>query len=142
MPKKVRLGFLSLCVFSVFVAGCIPVPTVDEEAEKRDRPLQNVTLEMSAGPIGDRLLVSNHSNEPWESIVMVVNQADGGGYKLTIQNFAAGATLHFGLKSYRNANRERFDTENSHVGTLNVSAETPRGPGTWSAKYPKPRSKR
>lgn len=139
MPKKVRLGFLSLCVVFVFAAACIPVPTVDEE---RDRPLQNVTLEMSAGPIGDRLLVSNHSNEPWESIVMVVNKDNGGGYTLTIQNFAAGATLHFGLRSYRNANQERFDTENSYVATLNVNVDTPRGPGTWSAKYPKPRSKR
>ena len=83
MPTKVRLGFLSLCMFSVLAAACIPLPTVDEEAEERDRPLQNVTLEMSAGPIGDRLLVSNHSNEPWESIVMVVNKDDGGGSLLS-----------------------------------------------------------
>ena len=97
---------------------------------------------MSAGPIGDRLLVTNHSTEPWEKIVMVVNQADGGGYFLPIRNFAAGASLHFGLRAFRNAGKERYDTENSYVATLHVTADTPRGPGTWSAKYPKPRSKR
>lgn len=142
MPKKVQLGFLSLCLLLLPAAACIPVPTVDQEAEKRDRPLRNVRLEMSAGPIGDRLLVTNHSNEPWENIVMVVNRADGGGYQLTIKNFAAGASLHFGLRAYRNANKERFDTENKYLATLNLSADTPRGRGTWSAQYPKPRSKR
>ena len=142
MPKKVQLGFLTLCVFSLFAAACIPVPTVDQEAEKRDRPLRNVALEMSAGPIGDRLLVTNHSNEPWENIVMVVNRDNGGGYQLTIKNFASGASMHFGLQAYRNAAKERFDTENKYVATLNLSADTPRGRGTWSAKYPKPRAKR
>ena len=142
MPKKVPPGFLSLGVLLLLAAGCIPVPTVDDEAGKNKRPLRNVHLEMSAGPIGDRLLVTNHSTEPWENIVMVVNQGDGGGHKLTIKNFAAGASLHFGLNAYRNAANERYDTENSYVATLNVSADTPVGPGTWSAKYPKPRSKR
>ena len=142
MPKQVPSGFLSLCVVFLLAAGCIPVPTVDDEAGKNKRPLRNVRLEMSAGPIGDRLLVTNHSTEPWENIVMVVNQGDGGGHKLTIKNFAAGASLHFGLNAYRNAANERYDTENSYAATLNVSADTPVGPGTWSAKCPKPRSKR
>ena len=142
MPNKVQLGFLSLCLLLLLAAACIPGPTVDQEAEKRDRPLRNVALDMSAGPIGDRLLVTNHSNEPWENIVMVGNQEDGGGYQLTIKNFASGASMHFGLGVYRNAAKERFDTENKYVAMLNVTANTPRGPGTWSAKYPKPRSKR
>ncbi len=141
MPKNVQPGFLPLCLFLLLSAACIPVPTVEQETGRKKRA-ENITLEMSAGPIGDRLLVSNHSNEPWENIVMVVNADNDGGYKLGINNFAAQATLHFGLQAYRNAAKERFDTENKYVATLNVTADTPRGPGTWSAKYPKKRSKK
>ena len=108
--RKMRLsnGSLMRVATSVLVAalvllGCFSLP-IEEAAQQGTEKFE---LKMAAGPIGERLLVSNHSTEPWTNIVMVINvQPDGGGgYKLTLSKFAARATLHLNYAQIRRSHR-------------------------------------
>ncbi len=123
----------SILIAVVALLGCLSLPT--EEASKK---VQEFELKMAAGPIGERILVSNHSSEPWENIVMIINEEpDGSGYKLTLNKFSARASLHFGMKSYRNSEGARFDPKTDWMKTLNVYADTPSGKGHWRSSYRK-----
>ena len=122
----------------VALLGCLPLST--EEASKN---VEEFDLTMAAGPIGERILVSNHSDEPWESIVMVINEEpDGGGYKLTLSKFSAQATLHFAMRAFRNSEGARFDVKNNWMNTLNVYAGTPSGKGHWRSSYRKKKTQK
>ena len=124
----------SVLAASLALLGCFPSPIEQDTTQGTER----FELKMAAGPIGERILVSNHSNEPWTNIVMTINaQPDGQGYKLTLSKFAAGATLHFGMKAFRNSEGERFDVKNDWMKTLNVEADTATGKGHWRSKYRK-----
>ncbi len=123
----------SILTAVVALLGCLNLPT--EEASKE---VQEFELKMAAGPIGERILVSNHSNEPWENLVMIINdQPDGSGYKLTVSKFAGPASLHFGMRVFRNSEGERFDSKNDWMKTLTVYADTPSGKGHWRSSYRK-----
>ena len=123
----------SILIAVVALLGCLRLPT--EEAPKK---VQEFELEMAAGRIGERILVTNHSDEPWENIVMVINEEpDGGGYKLTLSKFSASASLHFGMRVFRNSERARFDPKTDWMKTLNVNADTPSGKGHWRSSYRK-----
>ena len=79
---SVKMGFMKLSngsinriVTSILIAvvallGCLSLPT--EEASKE---VQEFELKMAAGPVGERILVSNHSDEPWENVVMIINRS-------------------------------------------------------------------
>ena len=145
--RKMRLsnGSLMRVATSVLVAalallGCFSLPIEEDTAQQGTEKFE---LKMAAGPIGERLLVSNHSTEPWTNIVMVINvQPDGGGgYKLTLSKFAARATLHFAMRAFRNSEGERFDVKNDWMKTLNVGADTATGKGHWRSKYRKKQTK-
>ncbi len=129
-------GSINRIVTSVLIAvvallGCLPLSM--EEASKK---VQEFELKMAAGPIGERILVSNHSNEPWENVVMIINdQPDGSGYKLTLSKFSERASLHFGMRVFRNSEGERFDSNNDGMKTLTVYADTPSGKGRWRSSY-------
>ena len=126
----------SILIAVVALLGCLRLPT--EEASKE---VQEFELQMAAGPIGERILVSNHSNEPWENVVMIINdQPDGSGYKLTLSKFSARASLHFGMRVFRNSEGERFDSKNDWMKTLTVYADTPSGKGHWRSSYRKKKS--
>ena len=121
----------SILIAVVALLGCLRFPT--EEAR-----VQEFELRMAAGPIGERILVSNHSDEPWENVVMIINdQPDGSGYKLTLSKFAGPASLHFGMRVFRNSEGERFDSKNDWMKTLTVYANTPSGKGHWRSSYSK-----
>ena len=123
----------SILIAVVALLGCLPLST--EEASKN---VQEFELKMAAGSIGERILVSNHSNEPWENVVMIINdQPDGSGYKLTLSKFAGPASLHFGMRVFRNSEGERFDSKNDWMKTLTVYADTPSGKGHWRSSYRK-----
>ena len=128
----------SMLIAVVALLGCLSFPT--EEASKK---VQEFELKMAAGAIGERILVSNHSDEPWENIVMVINEEpDGGGYKLTLSKFAGPASLHFGMRVFRNSEGERFDTKNDWMKTLTLYADTPSGKGHWRASYRKKKTQK
>jgi hypothetical protein len=134
----IRVVTLAL-VAAVVLLGCFSLP-IEEEAAQGTEEFE---LQMAAGPIGERILVSNHSNEQWTNIVMVINdQPDGGGYKLTLSKFSSRATLHFGMKAFRNSEGERFDLKNNWMKTLNVYADTARGKGHWRSSYRQKKTKK
>ena len=128
-----RVVILAL-VATLALLGCLPLPIEEEEPENT----RQFELQMAAGPIGERILVSNHSSESWKNIVIVINEEPGGGgYKLTLSKFSSLASLHFGMKAFRNSEGSRFDAKNDWMKTLNVYADTPSGKGHWRSSYRK-----
>ena len=127
-------GIVALMLIAVVaLSGCLSFPTEDDDASKE---VQEFELKMAAGALGERILVSNHSDEPWKNIVMVINEEpDGGGYTLTLSKFAGPASLHFGMRVFRNSEGERFDPKTDRMKTLNVYADTPSGKGHWRSSY-------
>lgn len=134
--------FAALFCFLV-LGACIPAPLAEDgtlaEAENGAQPVpdREIELQMAAGPIGQRLLVTNHSSEPFENLVMIVNEDDNGGYTLKISRIESQASMHFGLNAFRDSNGERYDPDQSWVRTVTVFADTPSGHGRWRSSYPK-----
>lgn len=90
---------------------------------------------MAAGPIGERILVTNHSENDMTHLVMIINE-DDGGHTLKISRIMNGASLHFGARVFRDADGARFDPKRTRIKTFTVIATVPAGRGRWRTTYP------
>ncbi len=129
-----RPAFLiGLCLL---ILGCTLPSQTDEATEAAEAKQRNVRLSISAGPIGNRVLITNHSQEVLSDISMILNQGDGGGYRHTLGRLLPNATLHFTFRVYKKQDGTRYTGTAQQITSITVFADTPRGSGRWYSTYP------
>ena len=130
-PHRKRPAFLiGLCLL---ILGCTLPPETDEAADARQG---NVPLSISAGPIGNRVLITNHSREILTNIAMILNEGDDGGYRHNLSRLLPNATLHFIFRVYKKQDGTRYTGTAKQITSITVFADTPRGSGRWYSTYP------
>ena len=130
-PHRKRPAFLiGLCLL---ILGCTLPPETDEAADARQG---NLPLSISAGPIGNRVLITNHSREILTNIAMILNEGDDGGYLHKLGRLLPGATLHFAFRVYKKQDGTRYPGTAKQITSITVFADTPGGSGRWYSTYP------
>ena len=130
-PDRKRPAFLiGLCLL---ILGCT-FPSATDEASGAKR--ENVASSISAGPLGNRVLITNHSREILTNIAMILNEGDDGGYRHKLGRLLPGATLHFALRVYKKQDGTRYPGTAKQITNITVFADTPRGSGRWYSTYP------
>ena len=130
-PDRKRPVFLiGLCLL---VLGCT-LPSGMNEASDAKR--ENVPLSISAGPIGNRVLITNHSREILTNISMILNEGDEGGYRHNLGKLLPNATLHFAVRVYKKQDGTRYTGTAKQITSITVFADTPGGSGRWYSTYP------
>ena len=130
-PNRKRPAFfIGLCLL---ILGCTQ-PSETEQAGDVKR--QNVPLNISAGPIGNRVLITNHSGEILANISMILNEQDEGGYRHELGRLLPNATLHFAVRVYKKQDGSRYTGSAKQITSITVFADTPSGSGRWYSSYP------
>ena len=124
---------MGLCLL---IFGCTFPPDTGEAPAATEARQGNLPLSISAGPIGNRVLITNHSREILTNIAMILNEGDDGGYRHNLGRLLPNATLHFAFRVYKKQDGTRYTGTAKQITSITVFADTPRGSGRWYSTYP------
>ena len=130
-PDRKRPALLiGLCLL---ILGCT-LPSETDEAGDAKR--ESAPLNISAGPIGNRVVITNHSREILTNISMILNEGDEGGYRHNLGRLLPNATLHFAVRVYKKQDGTRYTGTAKQITSITVFADTAGGSGRWYSTYP------
>ncbi|BDI29192.1 hypothetical protein CCAX7_12430 [Capsulimonas corticalis] len=82
------------------------------------------------GDRGTTLVITNQNNYAWSNIRVTINPSGGVPFSGRGSTLAAGYVLTVPLSEFTTSTGLRFDANNLKVNNVQISADTPSGPGT------------